>query len=140
MISQKALDLGMDGLMIESHIHPERALTDMAQQLSPGELEGIINSLAIRQQQSSHDNKLEEFRTTIDELDEQLLEILSKRMQVSALIGKLKKTYNLAPYQAERWVALLNDRLEKAAKLELDKDFIKKIYETIHMESIKKQE
>ena len=74
------------------------------------------------------------------ELDDQLLEILSKRMYVSGQIGKLKKKHGLAPYQPDRWSALLEDKLEKAGGLKLDKDFVKKIYQAIHVESMKRQE
>ncbi len=139
-ISQKALDLGMDGLMIESHIEPHKALTDVAQQISPEELKQVIAGLKIREQQGKADASLEKYRTSIDELDEQLLEILSKRMQLSEAIGKLKKEQNMAPFQAERWLELLDDRMNKAASLKLSDDFVKKVFELIHMESIKRQE
>ncbi len=90
-ISQKALDLGLDGLMIEAHHDPDHALTDVAQQLSPGELKKIIAGLKVRKQHAQEaDANLAKYRTSIDELDEQLLEILSKRMEVSELIGKVK--------------------------------------------------
>jgi chorismate mutase len=139
-IAQKALDLGMDGLMIETHIHPEKALTDTSQQVSPRELNDILKNLIIREEQTESDATLEKFRTTIDELDEQLLEILARRMNISEQIGMLKKEQNLAPFQAERWQALLNDREKKGEKLSLNRRFIKKIFEAIHMESIKRQE
>jgi chorismate mutase len=139
-LSQKALDLGMNGLMIESHIDPGKALTDVAQQVSPKELKKIIEQLIPRKQLGQADASLEKFRTSIDELDEQLLEILSKRMEIVSMIGKLKKEQNLAPYQAGRWSALLDDRLKKAGSLKLNENFVKKVFETIHMESIKRQE
>lgn len=139
-ISQKALDLGMDGLMIESHIHPEKALTDISQQVSPRDLKEILSSLIIRESQAESDSTLEKYRTTIDELDEQLLEILARRMNISEQIGILKKEQNLAPFQAERWQALLEDRLIKGERLSLNSELIKKIFEAVHMESIKRQE
>ena len=139
-ISQKALDLGMDGLMIESHIHPEKALTDTSQQVSPKELIEILDRLIIRENQAESDSTLEKYRTTIDELDEQLLEILARRMNISEQIGILKKEQNLAPFQAERWQALLDDRIMKGEKLSLNSELIKKIFEAVHMESIKRQE
>jgi len=140
VISQKALDLGMDGLMIESHIHPEKALTDTSQQVSPGELKAILASLILRENLAEGDAALEKYRTTIDELDEQLLEILTRRMNISEQIGILKKEQNLAPFQAERWQALLDDRIKRGEKLKLNHDLIKKVFEAIHMESIKRQE
>ena len=130
----------MDGLMIEAHIDPKNALTDVAQQVSPMELKAIISSLKVRKQQGKADARLEEYRTSIDELDEQFLEILSKRMEVAEMIGKLKKEQNLAPYQADRWAAVLDDRLKKAGSLKLSKDFVKKVFNLIHMESIGRQE
>jgi chorismate mutase len=139
-ISQKAIDLGMDGLMIETHVHPGKALTDTSQQVSPDELKDLLKHLAIRKRQAAGDTQLEKYRTTIDELDEQLLEILARRMNISEQIGMLKKEQNLAPFQAERWQALLNDREKKGEKLRLNRKFIKKIFEAIHMESIKRQE
>lgn len=140
-ISQKALDLGFDGLMIESHIDPENALSDTAQQISPRDLEAMISNLIVKEHRgNSSDERLEEYRTAIDEIDGQLLELLAKRMNIAAKIGELKKARNMAPYQPERWQKLLENRLEQASGLKLDRDFIKKIFETLHMESIRRQE
>jgi chorismate mutase len=138
-VSQKALDLGMDGLMIEAHIDPPNALTDVSQQLAPTDMVNMLDSLVIKDQGSA-DTILDKYRTNIDELDDQLLEILSKRMYISSQIGKLKKKRGLAPYQPDRWTALLEDKLEKAKGLKLDRHFVKKIYQAIHVESMKKQE
>lgn len=139
-ISQKALDLGMDGLMIESHFDPDKALTDVAQQVYPKELKKIIAGLKIRDHQEKKvDVAIEKYRISIDELDEQLLEILSKRMELSELIGKLKEKHKLAPYQAERWSAVFKDRLTKGISLKLDKEFVKRLLNLIHMESLRKQ-
>ncbi len=85
------------------------------------------------------DAKLDKYRTSIDELDEQLLEILAKRMEISELIGKLKEKHNMAPYQPERWLVVLEDRMQKAYPLKLNKDFVKKIFDVIHLESIRRQ-
>ncbi len=140
-ISQKALDLGMDGLMVETHIDPDKALTDTAQQISPSAFKKMIESLVIRNIESgSANNSLENYRTSIDEIDGQLLELLSKRMEVAEMIGKIKKNQNLAPLQPERWAAVLEDRLSKASSLQLNSEFIKKVFNLIHLESIGKQE
>ena len=139
-ISQKAFDLGMDGLMIEAHIDPQHALTDVAQQVSPRELKEIMSGLKIRKQQNKADAALEKYRTSIDELDDQLLEILSKRMQIAEWIGKLKKEQDLAPYQPDRWAAVLDDRIKKGGSLSLSKDFVMKVFNLIHMESLDRQE
>ena len=140
-ISQKALDLGMEGLMIEAHHDPEKALTDAEQQLSPQELKEVILELKVRDHHVNEaDTTLEKYRTSIDELDEQLLEILSQRMQLSELIGKLKKEQNLAPYQPDRWARVLGDRCKKATSLHLNEEFVKKVFELIHLESLSQQE
>jgi len=140
VISQKALDLGLDGLMIEAHYDPEKALTDVEQQLSPEDLKKVITKLKFRDHDSNKaDSTLKKYRTSIDELDEQLLEILAKRMEISELIGKLKEKHNLAPYQAERWLAVQEDRMHKGISLKLDKEFVKDLLNLIHMESIRRQ-
>jgi len=131
--------MGMDGLMIESHIDPPNALTDISQQLTPKDLKKIIEGLTIKEHGTAA-SFLAKYRSGIDELDDQLLEILSKRMFISEQIGELKRKHQLAPYQPERWQGLLEDRIMKARSLRLDQGFIKKVFETIHMESIKRQE
>jgi len=139
-ISQKALDLGLDGLMIEAHVDPDEALTDAEQQVLPATLKNIIAELKVRNQKNTTiDTGLEKYRTSIDELDEQLLEILAKRMKISELIGKLKENQNLAPYQPERWSSVFDDRLKKGISLKLDEEFMKRLLNLIHIESLRRQ-
>ncbi len=139
-ISQKALDLGFDGLMIESHIDPGKALSDAPQQIAPAELKSMLSRLTVKKQQGESKNtRLEEYRTAIDEIDGQLLELLAKRLDIATRIGDLKKSLNMAPYQPERWESLLNARLDLASSLKLDPEFVKKIFEQLHMESIRMQ-
>ncbi|HSG67359.1 MAG TPA: chorismate mutase [Bacteroidales bacterium] len=139
-ISQKAFDLGMDGLMIEAHIDPANALTDISQQVHPAELAEILAKLVIRKEEEGPaEVRLEKYRSSLDEIDRQLLELLSKRMGISALIGEYKRERNLAPFQPERWKAVLNDRIEKGTSLQLDKDFLKRLFDLIHIESIRRQ-
>lgn len=139
-ISQKALDLGMDGLMIESHIDPENALTDVAQQIAPHALKKTITGLSIRKtEDNTPDSTLVNYRTTIDELDGQILELLSRRMKTSALIGNYKKEQNLAPFQPKRWSAVLEDRITTGESLKLDKEFLKQLFNLIHKESLRRQ-
>ena len=140
-ISQKAMNLGMDGLMIESHYDPEHALTDTSQQILPKELNKLIEGLKIKAPgEDTINTQLEKYRINLDDLDEQILKLLSKRMELSELIGKYKKEMNLAPYQPERWAAVLEDRLVRAESLKLSKEFVKKIFDLIHIESIQRQE
>jgi chorismate mutase len=139
-ISQKALDLGMDGLMIESHINPEQALTDVSQQILPAALKTMLEGLSIRNHEGARFNTdLEKFRLSIDELDSQLIELLSKRMEIAEMIGSYKKEMNLAPYQPERWAKVLEDRIQKGASLYLDKKFLKRLFDLIHVESLRRQ-
>lgn len=138
-ISQKAMDLGMDGLMIESHIDPENALTDISQQILPEDLKQLIGNIDIKVHKAEGDSRLEKYRQSLDEIDEQLIELLSKRMQIAELIGEYKKESKLAPYQPDRWAKLLDDRIRQASSLNLDGDFIKKVFDLIHMESIQRQ-
>lgn len=139
-ISQKAMDLGMDGLMIESHIDPENALTDIAQQIAPEALKKTIAGLSIRKiEEDTPDANLENYRTTIDELDGQILELLSKRMKISALIGNYKKEQNLSPFQPKRWSAMFDDRITTGTTLKLDKEFLRQLFNLIHKESLRRQ-
>jgi chorismate mutase len=141
-ISQKALDLEMDGLMIESHINPSVAKTDAAQQLSPADLKTLLSKLIIRDQQGDQEfqSKLEELRTEIDKLDGELLEILSKRMEIINEIGDYKIENDITILQMKRWAGIIEDRLSIGTHLGLDKDFLLNLLKLIHTESIKKQE
>lgn len=138
-LSQKALDLGMDGLMIESHIDPENALTDMNQQLPPASLHDLVKNLKVRKQDNSSHPQLEKYRLSLDDIDEQVLELLAKRMKIAELIGEYKRKLDLAPLQPERWARLLDDRIGQATALGLEPAFVKKFLELVHMESIRMQ-
>lgn len=141
-ISQKALDLTFDGLMIESHISPTEALSDKMQQLKPDELRDLLNSLHFRQT-SINDieiiDKLETFRSKIDSIDYQLLELLIQRMKVVEEIGLYKSHNNISILQLRRWKEIIETRVEQGLKLGLDNDFIKQVLQLIHDESIRKQ-
>lgn len=141
IVAQKALDLEMNGIMIEVHYQPKSALSDAKQQITPLELQNLLNQLIIRK--LSVDNELEQQlqakRKRIDELDSILLEILAERMKMIHEIGWMKKDHELTVLQLQRWNSILKDRLSEAQKLHLNPDFIKKIYELIHAESIQIQ-
>jgi chorismate mutase len=141
-ISQRALDLNMDGLMIESHINPDNALSDAQQQLTPQDLNNILSSLVYRK--SSVENielldKLEQFRNQIDSIDNQMLELLSQREKITKEIGIYKHKNNIAVFQLKRWEQIFKTRNELGKKLGLSKDFLKKILQLIHKESIQTQ-
>jgi chorismate mutase len=141
-VSQKALDLDMEGLMIESHINPTEAKSDAQQQLTPTELEQLINQLIIREKNAGSEDfidKLEQLRAVIDELDEELINKFSSRMAIIEKIGEYKSQNNVTILQLERWEKILANRTFLAEKVGLSDDFIKKMLEIIHQESIRIQ-
>lgn len=141
-VSQKALDLGMDGLMIESHIRPEEALTDADQQITPEVLAVILKNLTVRQYTGSKEfqTKLEHLRHEIDKMDAELIDILSKRMKIVDEIGLYKKDNNITILQIRRWSEIIYDRLNLGVKAGLPKDFLLKMLQLVHKESIRRQE
>ncbi len=141
-IAQRALDLNMDGLMLEVHIDPKSALSDASQQLTPTELEELFKKLKFRDpisDDSDFRNHLEQYREQIDSLDAQMIELLAKRMNIAEQIGEYKSKNNVAILQLERWENILSTRTTLGRKLGLPKKFIKKLLQLIHKESITKQ-
>jgi chorismate mutase len=141
-IAQQALDLDMDGLMIESHINPKTALSDKEQQITPKELEKLVASLVIRSNSSTNDefrNKLEELRFEIDKIDAELIKQLSNRMQVIDRIGHYKKENNVTILQIKRWNNIVKESIELGEKLGLSREFLLKLLRMLHEESIRKQ-
>lgn len=143
-ISQKALDLGFDGLMIESHIDPASALSDADQQLTPEALKDLLVSrLAVRSSDSAdrgYQETMARLRAEIDVLDEDILRLLAARMDVSRRIGESKKGSNVAIVQTGRWDELLADMISKGESSGLSADFVSKIFNVIHEASIKAQD
>ena len=141
-IAQKALDMDMSGWMIESHIHPEKALSDSEQQITPLELSTLVNSLIVKKPNSHNKefkNRLEQLRILIDEIDDELFQSLAKRMEIAEEIGAYKRDNNVTVLQIKRWENILTRQLKMAESLGLSEDFIKEILEAIHKESIQKQ-
>lgn len=141
-ISQQAMDLGFDGLIVESHICPEIALSDAAQQVTPASLTDILGKLIIRDVDSEnikYKENIDELRARIDELDNDLLEILSNRMKVSEEIGKYKKENNITILQPGRWDKILEKVFAKGNQKGLDNEFLEKVFKAIHQASIDKQ-
>ncbi len=141
-VSQKALDLDYDGLMIESHINPAVALSDAEQQVTPERLGEILNELEVRNNQSSNVeflSHLEELRTKIDELDHELIETLAARIRLVEKVGEFKKENNVTIFQIERWDEIFRTRPEWAEKMNIYKDFIAEVFKLIHVESIRTQ-
>jgi len=142
-VSQTALDLKMDGLIIETHCHPDKAWSDAKQQIKPKRLVEIMNELKVRKPQFEGKeslSKLHALRNEINAKDEQLLETLSERMQIVENIGKAKKESNVAVLQNSRWNEILDKVVEKGETQGLSKIFIERIFKAIHQESIAHQE
>lgn len=140
-VSQKALDLDMNGLMIESHIRPEVALSDKEQQITPSELNILMDSLVIRNSEANSCKKtLEKFRSEIDRIDAEIIRLFSSRMDIVQKIGKHKKENNITILQLERWVEILKSRTAQAVELGVDPEFARKLLQLIHKESIRRQE
>lgn len=139
-VAQKAMNIGFDGLMIETHIQPKAAWTDAAQQLTPQELQQLLEHLLIRKGLAPDDNlELEYLRQVADNIDAELIDLLARRMEISAQMGHIKRLNNITAYQPERWREILETRCEQGHKLSLDKQYIAALWQIIHDESIKKQ-
>jgi chorismate mutase len=141
-ISQKAFDLGMDGLMIESHIDPSCALSDKDQQVTPADLGKILDKLVIRYSSSDDpqfENRLENLRSRIDEIDHEIMEILASRMEIVKQIGLYKKQNKVTALQINRWSQIMEDRTKLANKLQLDETFVKTLFQLIHEDSVRQQ-
>ena len=137
-ISQQALDMGYDGLMIESHCDPDSALSDKNQQITPEALNLIINTLVVREQKQSTEN-LALLRQRIDQCDNDLLELLNKRMLVAREIGQYKKEHNLQIVQADRYDDMMAKRVKLAQDMGMSGDFMKTVMQAIHEESVRQQ-
>lgn len=141
-ISQQAMDLGFDGLIIESHICPEMALSDAAQQLTPVALSGILEKLIIREVDSEnleYKENIDELRARIDVIDNELLDLLANRMKVSDEIGRYKKQNNITILQSGRWDKILEKVFRIGAEKSLDNEFLEKVFKAIHQASIDRQ-
>jgi chorismate mutase len=142
-VTQEALDLNYDGMIIETHIDPDNAWSDAAQQVTPTRLKQIIFDLTIRKETDDADdynNRLSKFRETIDDYDSKLLELLGKRMKIADKIGALKKEKNVAVLQNKRWNEILGKMILDGENKGLSEEFILRIFKAIHQESISHQE
>jgi chorismate mutase len=138
-IMQLALDLEMNGLMIETHTNPQQALSDSEQQITPQHLQKLIADLIVRLPSDLQHQLLQNLRNEIDMIDDKLLENLARRMKIVEEIGKLKKEYHITILQAERSRHVFSDRMEKGDRLKMNRDFLKKILQAIHNEAIRIQ-
>ena len=138
-ISQKAIDLDLSGLMIESHINPKVALSDKNQQVTPCDYISLINGLTPRHASSDNaefENTLDNLRLQIDRLDDELLDIMGQRMDIVREIADVKMKNNVTILQIKRWSDIMKSRLAKGEVLKLHEEFVNNVYEMIHEESI----
>lgn len=139
-VSQNAINLGYDGVMIESHCNPDAAWSDAKQQITPEVLAELILNLKIRNANAEFsENQLVQNRSIISDLDSQLIELLSERMKISEKIGVYKKANNIAVFQPERWKEITEYALQKANDTNMSSQFIEKLFKAIHEESVEVQ-
>ncbi len=137
-LSQQAMDLGFDGLIVEAHCTPDCAWSDKAQQITPQTLAYICRNLVIRERSVTTEN-LTELRARIDKIDDELLELLARRMRVSQDIGQYKKEHDMPVLQARRYDELLARRAAQAVEMGMDREFMRTVLQAIHEESIRQQ-
>lgn len=137
-LSQQAMDMGFDGLIVESHCDPDSAWSDKSQQVTPEALNFILNMLVVRDTTQTTES-LTLLRQQIDQIDNDLLEALSKRMRISREIGQYKKEHSMPVVQTGRYDDILNSRAAAAEELGMNGDFMKTVYQAIHEESVRQQ-
>lgn len=137
-LCQQAMDLGFDGLIVESHCEPDKAWSDSKQQITPDVLDYILNLLVIRSETNTTES-ITLLRKQIDELDNQFMELLSKRMRVCREIGQYKKEHNMTVLQSARYSEILEKRGAQGALCGMSPEFIAGVFELIHGESVRQQ-
>lgn len=139
-IAQEAMNVGYEGMIIETHENPDEAWSDASQQITPEVLSELIQNLQIRTSDiSAFDDEMGRHRTLISDLDFNLIELLSQRMKISEKIGSLKKENNIAIFQPERWKVITEYANQKADETGMSQEFIEKVFKAIHEESIEVQ-
>ena len=137
-LCQQAMDLGFDGLMIECHCKPDEAWSDARQQITPDVLDYILSLLVVRDEHAPADG-LAQLRRQIDELDNELMDILAHRMRICREIGHYKKDHNMTVFQASRYGEILEKRGVQGTLLGMDSEFVAKVFEGVHEESVRQQ-
>jgi len=141
-LAQKAFDLEMSGLMIETHVRPGEALSDAEQQVTPAELNALLDAVVIRRKHiddAAFENMLEKLRGRIDVIDHQIIDAMARRMDVVHRIGEYKRDNDVTILQLERWAQILKDRIPAGRMQGLDEEFVRRLYNLIHNESIRLQ-
>lgn len=137
-LCQQAMDMGFKGLIVESHCEPDKAWSDAAQQVTPDVLDYILSLLVVRDQTTTTEG-IRQLRSQIDELDNQLMDVLAKRMRVCREIGQYKKEHNMTIVQAQRYNEILDKRGAQGSLCGLGTDFVKTVFEQVHEESVRQQ-
>lgn len=137
-LSQQAMDLGFDGLIVESHCNPDQAWSDAKQQVTPDVLNFILDKLVVRSTADTTES-LSALRQQIDEMDNQLIELLAKRMRISREIARYKKDHNVAVVQPHRYNEIIDKRGAQGMLCGMDGGFMKTVFEAIHTESVRQQ-
>jgi chorismate mutase len=141
-VAQKAIDLDFDGIMIESHIDPDKAWSDAKQQVTPERLAEILDGIKWRNETTDQKEfvvALEKLREQINHVDDELMQLIGQRMKIADKIGEYKKNNNITILQTNRWNEILERASKKGEALGLSKEFITKYYDAVHMESINHQ-
>ena len=141
LVAQQALDLGFSGLMIEVHTDPSAALSDAQQQLTPAAYASVVDSLIFRQALPTPlmQDRLEELRDLIDQLDEEIAQKMGARMDIAERIGDHKREHNVAIMQPERWESIMQRQLRLSGHLGLSEAFVREYMDAVHRESIRRQ-
>lgn len=141
-VAQKAMDMGFNGLMIETHPHPEAAWSDAQQQITPAALKELLQRLIIRKQSTADaikQSELEYLRQLMDGIDAEIIDLLVRRMELSDRMGSIKKDCNMTAFQPERWNEILETRSSRGEKQYLSAKLVAALFELIHDESIRRQ-
>lgn len=141
-VAQNALDLGMNGLMIETHVNPDEALSDKSQQITPAELNRILAELKVKSHSTANENfnaKLNDVRSSIDKIDHEIISLLKERLNLVKDIATEKHKNHITAFQLQRWMHILKSRGEWAKEEHLNKEFIERLFQLIHEESIGRQ-
>jgi chorismate mutase len=142
-IAQEALDLLYDGLMIEVHIHPEKALSDSEQQITPAQFKSLISRLTVKRESSDDSEflaRLKELRVEVDNIDEHVIRLIGKRMEIVRKMGDIKRRRNISTLQPQRWLEILTSRQTVGKDYDLSEEFIFQLFQSIHEEAIRHQE
>lgn len=138
-LSQRALSIGFDGLIIESHCDPDSALSDATQQIKPAQLSVMMREWRYRQPENANGTGLEKFRSEIDQIDEELLALLARRMEISRRIGEYKRENDLSVVQIGRHNHVIRDRTQSGKDKGLNPSFVERMFRLIHEESVNQQ-